>query len=166
MNKGHLTQSFVWFRTKSYRLKMLKALNLFCTGFTYIAFFLVLIWLGIERNPLMIRLVLTCGISFVGLSIFRRILNCPRPYEVYGMPPLLHKETRGNSFPSRHIFSICVIGTSMLYILRPLGMFLLTLGAILATVRVVSGVHFIRDVAAGAAIGIFSAIAGFSLIAV
>ena len=97
------------------------------------------------------------------LSLARRALNRPRPYEVYDLPPLLHKETQGKSFPSRHVFSICVIGTSLLYILPPLGAALLVLGALLAVARVVSGVHFVRDVVSGAVIGVLSAVIGFSI---
>lgn len=163
MKKEQLLKVFGWFRAKPSRLKTLRTLNLLCTGFTYAAFILMVVWLTVKRDPVAVRLVLTCGVSFVVLSIFRHILNWPRPYEVYGIPPLIDKNTQGNSFPSRHVFSICVIGTSMLYILPPLGAVLLVLAAILATARVLSGVHFIRDVAAGAAIGIFSAVAGFAL---
>jgi membrane-associated phospholipid phosphatase len=163
MKKEQLLQTFAWFRAKPVRLKLLRALNLLCTGFTYAAFVLTVIFLAVKRDPVVIRLVLTCGVSFVVLSIFRHILNWPRPYEVYEIPPLIDKDTRGNSFPSRHVFSICVIGTSMLYILPPLGTVLLCMAAVLAAARVLSGVHFIRDVAAGAAIGVFSAVAVFAL---
>lgn len=163
MKKEQLQKTFDWFRAKPSRLKALRALNLFCTGFTYAAFLLTVVFLAVKRQPVVIRLVLTCGVSFVVLSVFRHLLNWPRPYEVYGMPPLIDKDTRGNSFPSRHVFSICVIGTSMLYILPPLGVMLLLFAVILAAARVLSGVHFVRDVAAGAAIGVFSAVAGFAL---
>lgn len=163
MKKEQLLKIFDWFRAKPFRLKMLRALNLLCTGFTYAAFIFVVIWLTMKRSPAVICLVLTCGVSFVVLSVFRRILNWPRPYEVYELPPLIDKDTRGNSFPSRHIFSICVIATSMLYILPPLGVVLLGMAAVLAAARVLSGVHFVRDVAAGAILGIFSAVVGFTL---
>lgn len=163
MQKEQLQRIFAWFRAKPGRLAALKAVNFFCTGFTYAAFCGMVGYLALVREPAVVRLVLTCGVSFAALSLARRALNFPRPYEVYGLPPLLHKETQGKSFPSRHVFSICVIGTSMLYILPPLGAALLLLGALLAVARVVSGVHFIRDVAAGAVIGVLSAVIGFSV---
>lgn len=163
MQKEQLERTFAWFRAKPRRLAALKAVNGFCTGFTYAAFCGVAGYLTLTREPVAVRLVLTCGVSFAALSLARRALNFPRPYEVYGLPPLLHKETQGKSFPSRHVFSICVIGTSMLYILPPLGVALLILGALLAAARVVSGVHFVRDVAAGAALGVLSAVVGFSI---
>lgn len=123
----------------------------------------MVLYLALTRETVVVRLVLTCGIPFVLLSLARRALNWPRPYEVYHLPPLLHKETQGKSFPSRHVFSIFVIGTSMLYILPPLGIALLALGVLLAAARVVSGVHFVRDVVAGAIIGVLSAVVGFTI---
>jgi len=140
---------------------MLKILNICCTGFTYAAFAAVLVWLAITGNPMIIRLILTCGVSFVVLSVFRHFFNWPRPYEVYGIPPLVEKKTHGHSFPSRHVFSICVIGTSLLFILPALGILLFALGILLAAVRVLSGVHFLRYVLIGAVIGIFSGLIGF-----
>lgn len=163
MQKEQLQHMFTWFRAKPGRLTALKAVNGFCTGFTYAAFCITVVYLALAREIVVVRLVLTCGLSFVALSLVRRALNFPRPYEVYDLPPLLHKETQGKSFPSRHVFSICVIGTSMLYIFPPLGAALLVLGALLAAVRVVSGVHFIRDVVAGAVIGVLSAVIGFAI---
>ena len=51
------------------------------------------------------------GISFVAVSIFRKCYNAKRPYEIYDFKPLIPKDTIGKSFPSRHVFSIFVIGT-------------------------------------------------------
>ena len=94
----------------------------------------------------------------------RAKLDRPRPYEVYGLEPLIPRESRGKSFPSRHVFSICVIGTSLLYLDPPVGAALLALGALLAAARVLSGVHFLKDVLAGALIGVLSAVIGFGCI--
>ena len=55
------------------------------------------------------------GISFVAVSIFRKCYNAKRPYEIYDFKPLIPKDTIGKSFPSRHVFSIFVIGTTLLY---------------------------------------------------
>ena len=45
-----------------------------------------------------------------------------------------------------------------------IGAIMLVLGAILAAIRVIGGVHFIRDVAAGAVLGILGGIVGYYLI--
>lgn len=61
---------------------------------------------------------------------------------------LLRKIKKGESMPSRHVFSITIIAMCWLYIYQPIGIVLLILTIILAAVRVIAGVHFIRDVIA------------------
>lgn len=62
--------------------------------------------------------------------------------------------------PSRHVFSITIIAMCWLYIYQPIGIVLLILTIILAAVRVIAGVHFIRDVIAGIAVGILCGFIG------
>lgn len=104
-------------------------------------------------------------ICFILLSLFRKALNAPRPYEVFNAKPLIAKETQGKSFPSRHVFSIFVIATTF-YVCCPLpefGIIIFALGIALAILRVVSGVHFIKDVLAGAILGILMPAISFML---
>ena len=119
---------------------------------------------GFHDPKLTLRLVLTCGVPFVLLSAARHALDLPRPFEVYDLEPLLPRETPGRSFPSRHVFSIFVIGTCFCYLAPRLGGILLALGVVLSALRVLSAVHFERDVLVGAAIGILSGVIGFGLI--
>ncbi len=103
--------------------------------------------------------------SFIILSALRKAINAPRPYEVFETSPLIPKNTKGKSFPSRHVFSIFVIGTTFCFCcpVPELGIVILVLGIILAVMRVVSGVHFTKDVVAGALLGILMAELGFYL---
>lgn len=102
--------------------------------------------------------ILVPGISFVGLSIFRKAINCKRPYEIWDTTPLINKKTKGNSFPSRHVFSIFMIGMTFVSLNLWIGYLILAFGIYLAVFRVVAGVHFIKDVLAGAAVGFFCGI--------
>ena len=106
------------------------------------------------------------GISFVLVSVFRRILNAPRPYEVFDGVPVIAKDTLGKSFPSRHAFSIFIIGMAFCACcpLTWAGPAVLVLGVALAAIRVIAGVHFPRDVIAGALTGILLGYVGFWLI--
>ncbi len=94
------------------------------------------------------------AVSFGFLSLFRRLYSAPRPYEVWDITPLLKKDTRGKSFPSRHVFSVFIIGMTYFHTFHILGAAVLLSGAALACIRVIGGVHFPKDVAAGAAFGI------------
>lgn len=120
-------------------------------SFAISAFLLSLL---VERHPLLWRAILIPAISFAAVSIFRRIVNVPRPYEKFGLAPVLAKDTHGKSFPSRHVFSIYIIAMTILPVYPYLGITLLVLGLILAIIRVIGGVHEPRDVIAGALIGI------------
>ena len=104
------------------------------------------------------------GISFILLSIIRDRINAPRPYEVFDIDPVINKKTAGHSFPSRHIFSIFVIATTVFYFYPVAGVLIGLTGAALALNRVLGGVHFVRDVVVGALAGIFCGIVGFYII--
>ena len=165
MTKEQLQSVSDWFHASPHRLPALKAVNGVCVCSAVAAFFYgVLLRPGFSDPKLTLRLVLTCGVPFVLLSAARHALNLPRPFEVYDLEPLLPRETPGRSFPSRHVFSIFVIGTCFCYLEPWIGGTLIGLGAVLGALRVLSAVHFERDVIVGAAVGILSGIIGFGLI--
>ena len=99
-------------------------------------------------------LILVPAASFVAVSVFRRLYNAKRPYEIYDFKPLIPKDTTGKSFPSRHVFSIFVIGSSVFWYYPLSGGVVCLMGCVLAAIRVAVGVHFPKDVIAGAVIGI------------
>lgn len=134
-----------------------KALTLAC----YAAYPLLIAWLLWQRDMRIIRAVLVPGVSFVALSVFRKVCNAPRPYEVLDMEPLIHKDTLGKSFPSRHVFSVFVIGMTFFWLNPALGAVFLVMGAVMAACRVIGGVHWPRDVVVGAAVGILAGMLGF-----
>lgn len=121
----------------------------------YVAYPAFLIWLFIAGSPRLVAALLVPLVSFVLLTFLRTAANAPRPYEVFDAPPVIAKDTKGKSFPSRHVFSIFVIGSTILATApSPVpGCVILALGVALAAIRVVTGVHFPRDVVAGALIG-------------
>ena len=94
------------------------------------------------------------------VSFFRKCIDAKRPYVKYNITPLVKKEKKGESMPSRHVFSITIIAMCWLYIYQPIGIVLLILTIILAAVSVIAGVHFIRDVIAGIAVGILCGFIG------
>lgn len=94
------------------------------------------------------------AVSFLLVSAFRRVYSAPRPYELLSIQPLIIKETKGKSFPSRHVFSVFMIGMTYFYVERPVGILIGIAGLLMGYIRVVSGVHFPKDVAAGAVLGI------------
>lgn len=165
MTKQQLEKTAAWFEAKPARIHALQFTNTFCVGCAVLAFLeQILFHTDLHAPAPTVRFVLTCGIPFVLLSAARNVLNKPRPYEVYEMQPLLPREGSGKSFPSRHVFSIFVIGGCFLYLEPTIGAVLLVLGVLLAIVRVLAGLHFEKDVICGAILGLLSAFIGYSVI--
>lgn len=108
--------------------------------------------------------ILVTGVSFVAVSLMRRKIGAKRPYETMPIRPIVEKETRGDSFPSRHVFSIFIIAMAMLEQNLFLGLLFLALGLLLAILRVISGLHYPRDVVAGALMGLALGGIGFFLV--
>lgn len=93
--------------------------------------------------------------------VLRRVLKRPRPYEVYGFQPLISREKGGDSCPSNHTASAFSIALAVWYLWRPGGIVALALAAAVGASRVVTGVHWPEDVAAGAGIAFLYGIMGF-----
>ena len=98
--------------------------------------------------------ILVPALGFVLLTLVRKWLNQPRPYETWGIVPLLDKDSSGNSMPSRHVFSATIISMAALHASLSVGVILLVLSAFLGLVRVLGGVHYPKDVLVGYACGL------------
>lgn len=116
--------------------------------FMAVSYLLLLGYLAITWD---IRFILSAAVpAFVFLSVtaFRKLFNRPRPYEVMELPPLIPKDKKGESFPSRHCASAFIIAGAFLYVNIYAGIAFFLLAAAVALSRVFAGVHFISDVAA------------------
>lgn len=113
-------------------------------------------------NPLLLPCVLVPFAGFVVISVLRKAINAPRPYEALSIDPLIHKDTKGQSLPSKHTFSSFAIAFCWLRFCAPAGAILLALACCIGAVRVIGGVHFPRDVFAAAALGCLCGIALFA----
>lgn len=132
----------------------LNRLNFLLTRLCYAAYPLCLLWLAATRDSRGVPALLVPAVSFGLVSLFRNLYNAQRPYELLEIQPLIHKDKKGKSFPSRHVFSVFVIAMTFLWLCPPAGAVFLVVGVLLALCRVIGGVHFPRDVIAGALAGI------------
>ena len=141
----------------------LRAVSLVVTAVS-VASFLYLAFVCFKISPLsLVRYLIITGVPFAVVSLLRRAVSLPRPYEVYTFYELPPKSKRGDSFPSRHTFSAFLIGTLFAFVSPFLSAILLVLGVMLATARVLLGIHFLRDVFVGAIVGVASALLGVLL---
>lgn len=125
-----------------------------CELAVYVVYPLFLATLIFAQNNFWWKSALVCSISFVAVSLLRIRINAERPYEKYGFSPLIKKESKGRSFPSRHAFSAAIIAFNIGAVCLPLGIAVGAVTLIIAFLRVVLGVHFIKDVVFGIIAGI------------
>lgn len=129
--------------------KWLLAINKGLTYLGYAAYPAMLIYLffaAVDRLP---AAVIVPGSGFVLLTSIRRMINKPRPYEALDIQPIIKKDTKGNSMPSRHVFSMTEIAMTAMIINPVAGTVLMFFSLCLACIRVIGGVHYPADVAAG-----------------
>ena len=100
------------------------------------------------------------AVGFIAVTVARKLINAKRPYEVYdfyGDPP---RKKKGEAHPSRHCYSASVIAMLGIAVSPFLTLGTGILALIIAVTRVVTGVHFVRDVIAGLTLGILFGGAG------
>ncbi|WP_192855765.1 phosphatase PAP2 family protein [Streptococcus mitis] len=132
-------------------LRLLRAFNRFMTVVMPIVYIALLATTyfqeGLGRQILIYVFIPASG--FVILSLLRKKVNVPRPYEVWEIIPLLDRDSPGQSMPSRHVFSATIISMACLHASLSVGVILLVLSALLGLVRVSGGVHYPKDVVVG-----------------
>ena len=111
-----------------------------------------------------LRVIAVPAATFALVSYLRERYDAPRPYELYDIDPIIVKDTHGKSMPSRHVASAVIIAFALAWIHLDWGVVAFAASAIVAFTRIVGGVHFPRDVAAGAGISLACGLIGFVLI--
>jgi PAP2 superfamily. len=159
MTKESYERTEAWFLARPSALKVLQLLNRILPGVVYCAYSLLLVLLLLKHDPKVMKVLLVPAFAFALVTVLRRIINLPRPYESLGIRPLIPREKNGESFPSRHAASASVIAVAFCFAFPTLGALMWVIAVMIGIVRVLAGIHFVRDVAGGiflgAAIGFF-----------
>lgn len=110
MRKEAYERIFACIQKTRYGVKIINGISTAITYVTAVLYFSVLFWLVWQESYCDACVTIAVpAVSFILVSVFRAKLNARRPYEVYQFQPLIPKDKCGNSFPSRHVFSIFVI---------------------------------------------------------
>ena len=117
--------------------------------FVFIAYPTLLTYLVINRDDRLLECITVPLGVFITVTLIRKFINCKRPYEKLDIEPIMHKSTKGKSFPSRHTASAAVIAMTVFYVNVPLGIVFLAAALLIGLSRIIAGVHFPRDVIAG-----------------
>lgn len=159
MTKSAYDKIESYFNSHKKLLTAFKFVNKALTPFVFVSYFALLGYLLFVFGILDKRFqyaVFIPAFTFITVSIFRKMFNDKRPYEEIEFNPLIQKKKQGQSFPSRHCASIFIIAMTFLYINVYIGILYLFLGVVMCILRVLGGVHYIKDVLAGAVISIIA----------
>ena len=133
MNLEQYTKINNFFIRHSTAFSLLLTANRLLTACGFLLYPLLLLCLLTKKNiAMLISFIAIPALCFLAVTIFRKVVNKKRPYEKLPIQSLIKKDKKGQSFPSRHVFSI------------------------LAIVRVIGGIHFVTDVCAGALLGVLA----------
>ena len=154
MTKERYIAQMCFWQSRKKLLRAASAIQKLAEITVYIIYPLFVTYLFIKGDIVWLYSMLDCGLGFIAISILRKLLNKPRPYEKYEMAPAVKKDTKGCSFPSRHAFSAAVIAVNICAVYGAVGLVVLALAIIIAVLRVLLGLHFVKDVLSGLAIGI------------
>ena len=135
--------------------KLLRLCNKIVTNTYYIVYPFLLLYLFVIQSEKLLPTILIPLLSIVAITLLRKVLARPRPYEEYPIDQILEKETQHNAMPSRHVFSASIIAMMCFSVSPILACILLVLAAIEGYIRVVGGVHYPRDVIVGYLLGVF-----------
>lgn len=156
-----------FFKNNPVSKKILLLSNKICTYIVFALYPSLLFYLLFKGRAELSSAIIVPLDGFVVLSIFRCLVNRPRPYEKFGVSSVIPKDKKGRSFPSRHVFSAFIIAFTYLSmshittIFLYIGFILLILAILIAVIRVLSGVHFISDVIAAFVFAAVSQIISF-----
>lgn len=114
----------------------------------------------LQRDDRLLRFLLVPALALGSCMLLRRILDLPRPYEVFRFQPLISRDKKGRSCPSNHTTSAVIIAMAFLY-LSPAGGWMLIPAVLVAVSRVCCGVHWPRDVLAGGVLALTCGTVGF-----
>lgn len=154
MNSNQYKKIMRLFQAHPKYIFFINIVNRILTLFAFIMYPVLIFWMVLSRDERILSFIIVPAFSFLFVSIFRKMIHKPRPYEVHDIKPLIPREKSGDSFPSRHVFSIFLIAAIWFAVCPYVSVFLFLCGICLGFLRVIGGVHFPQDVVFGAILGV------------
>ena len=153
-----------WFLRRPGVLRFIRVLNLWLPRTMYAAYPLLLGMLLLQKDERFWRVLLIPAFVFGTVTVVREFFNLQRPYEKLDIEPLIPREKKGRSFPSRHAASGVVIAAAYWYIWPTAGIAFGVIALVIAAIRILGGIHFPRDIAAGMLLSLAAGALGFWVI--
>ena len=101
-----------------------------------------------------LAVALSAAVGFVIVTLMRKLISAPRPYEILHFCEVAPRKKTGESFPSRHAYSAVVIAVLSAALSPWCLIGIVPVAVSVCLTRVLLGIHFVKDVTVGAIIGI------------
>ena len=128
------------------------------------AYIATLAFLALNSDARFWKALLVPAATFAITSIIRNAIDAPRPYERFGIDPLIEKGTKGKTMPSRHMTSATIIACTLGWLCWPAGIIGAVVCTLIAFTRIIGGVHFPRDIIAAVITALLCALLGFLVV--
>jgi undecaprenyl-diphosphatase len=125
-------------------------------------FGLVLVWFRdkTKNKKLIIKAVLVSVVAWSLANMLKEIFPAVRPFRINGFPIMTLTNPLGGSFPSAHAAASFALAVAIWLEDKKLGSIYILAAILVSLGRILSNVHYPIDVAGGAIIGTFVALAG------
>jgi membrane-associated phospholipid phosphatase len=134
-----------WIRLNKKREQQVIFLCKSLSYLTAISYGCIILYTFCFNSSLLFTILAFPSTVFITITILRKIINRPRPYQTLSITPLFQNKI-GESMPSRHsasAFAIALAG----YLVHPyIGIVLLIIASLIAISRFISGVHYLSDI--------------------
>ena len=129
-------------------------------------YFLSLIVMFIQGDARIVRALLVPAACFLVVTVLRPLIGRERPYDHFDAPPVgSYKRGKGRSMPSRHTASAAAVACAVIYAFPhwPMAVFMTALSLLIASLRVLSGQHYLSDALAAVAISFALSFIGYTI---
>ena len=127
--------------------QMLSMISHYSTYSVMIVYPLVLLYLLMTHSPQFLFVMIRPLVAFVLVTVFRKIINRPRPYDVYDLQ-VVEDHKHGESFPSRHSVSALIIALVCFKVNAGIGIIMSIMAVIVMVTRLLGCLHFVSDIVA------------------
>ena len=136
-----------YMKTHAHYRKALLFLVHYSTYPFYVMYPLLLIYLFMTHNHFLIEATIKPLIVFATVTLFRKVIDRPRPYDTYPIEPI-EPHKKGKSFPSRHSASAFIIAFMFCQLNVYLGILTIVFACFVALSRLLGNLHYLSDIIA------------------
>lgn len=117
----------------------------------FLGYPVLLVYAFFAKQEVFVKALLVPAAVFLLITLLRKQIKEQRPYDKFQISPVIPKNSKPDSMPSRHTASAFIIATAFMAVNVYAGSVYMLIALLISLSRVCAGVHYAKDVIAGAA---------------